>query len=141
MSEEGAASPELFVDLESSHVPPGGRVAGTAYWNLQETPSALVLRVGWWTQGRGTRDQEIVEEIALRADAPVGKESFMFELPSMPFSFSGKLISLHWDVELEKQPGDVRVSEEFVLGPAEEMVDISRETHEGTGKSLRFGRG
>jgi hypothetical protein len=107
---------------------PGDEVAGTAAWELPAAPERLDLRLIWYTRGKGTQDVGVVASQELPA-AISGRQEFRFTLPAGPYSFSGKLISLVWAVEMVAEPGgeaaraDVAVSptgREILLGPATE---------------------
>jgi hypothetical protein len=56
---------------------------------------ALEARLFWYTEGKGTQDLEVVASQRLDASG-----RFRLALPAAPYSFSGKLISLIWAVEV-----------------------------------------
>jgi hypothetical protein len=96
---------------------PGEAIAGAASWSFDAPPDAVELRVIWYTQGKGTQDVGVVETV--RYDAP-GREDFRefkIRLPESPYSFSGRLVSLLWALELVAQPSGESARFEFVLGP------------------------
>lgn len=57
--------------------------------------AGLEVRLFWYTEGKGTQDLEIVATQRLDAGG-----RFRLDLPAAPYSFSGKLISLIWAVEV-----------------------------------------
>ena len=61
---------------------------------------AIEIRLFWYTEGKGTRDVGV--EGTERVDRPDrnGHRDFSFTAPEGPYSFSGKLISLMWSIEL-----------------------------------------
>jgi Protein of unknown function (DUF3592). len=58
----------------------------------------LTVQLGWFTEGRGTTDAGVVwsEQIS----ALSGERSFEVRLPAAPWSFSGKLLSVSWRLEV-----------------------------------------
>ena len=96
---------------------PGERVEGLASWELQEPPAELEVRLFWCTSGRGTEDQSVVAVEAVPAPAASGWVRFSFALPPGPYSFSGRLVSLGWAVELVAPREKVAASASIVVGP------------------------
>lgn len=86
---------------------PGDVVEGTVLWQLEPGPSEVEARLFWYTRGKGDQDVGIVETIPYAQPAPTDRRQFRFRLPDGPYSFSGKLISLEWAIEVVAQPGDV----------------------------------
>lgn len=110
---------EITVRENKAAYRPGEEISGEVRWNFNEAPQAIELRLFWYTSGKGTTDVEIVDD--LRFDNPAARESrpYRFTLPESPYSFSGKLISLLWALELEVDGGDDNVARyEFVLSPS-----------------------
>mgnify|MGYP001293352529 CR=1 FL=1 len=98
---------------------PKAVVEGTATWHMENPPGEsstdLELNLFYYTSGRGDQDLQIVQSLPL-ANQPVhGSQHFSFILPPSPYSFSGKLISLIWAVELVC--GDDAARVEFVMAP------------------------
>ena len=79
---------------------PGEEIAGVAAWQLESPPKAVELRLFWFTRGKGTTDVKVIQTLSF--DAPKLEETrpFQLRLPGEPYSFSGKLISLIWALEL-----------------------------------------
>jgi hypothetical protein len=101
---------------------PGEELTGTATWKLDQPPRAVELRVFWFTRGWGTEDAGVVETV--RFDHPLPEEArpFRLQLPASPYSFSGKLISLRWALELVAQPSKAVVRQEITIAPGGEEV-------------------
>ena len=119
-----AASGELHVRVaeERTTFLPGETVAGTVSWRLEAAPEGLVLRLFWYTRGKGDQDMEEVDSLPIPAYEPQGRREFSFALPAGPYSFSGKLISLIWALELVAQPGDLAARQEIVVSPTGQEV-------------------
>ena len=106
---------------------PGERVEGLASWELAEQPEELEVRLFWSTSGRGDEDQDVVAVEPVPAPAPSGWVRFSFALPPGPYSFSGRLVSLAWAVELVAQREGLAASAPIVVGPEGREVRIDGE--------------
>ena len=96
---------------------PGEEIHGAAGWQLDRAPKSAEVRLFWRTRGKGTEDVGVVETV--RFEHPQSEEArpFCFKLPDAPYSFSGKLISLLWGLELVLSPGDETAQVELVVSP------------------------
>jgi hypothetical protein len=115
----------LQIDLESSVHRPGEQLRGQCSWELEQAVDAIEVRLFWHTSGKGTRDVGIVATQRFAAPGLRGSRAFAFDLPDGPYSFSGKLITLSWTVEIVALPGDEGVSADFVLSPTGTEVQLS----------------
>jgi hypothetical protein len=102
---------------------PGGEVAGTAAWSLDEAPQSLELRLFWCTAGKGTRDLEVVARQRCEA-AKEGRREFRFQLPIGPYSVSGQLVSVVWGIELVAEPGGDTARADITVGPGGREVRL-----------------
>lgn len=94
---------------------PGDTVTGSASWRLDQ-PASLEVRLFWHTKGKGTEDVGLVDKVPLDSTPLAGSQQFRFQLPEGPYSFSGKLISLMWSLELVASSGEAdRI--DIVLSP------------------------
>ena len=85
---------------------PGQEVSGEAAWSLDGDPRAAEVRLFWFTRGKGTDDVEVVDTVRFDRPSRDDRREFRFTLPEGPHSFSGRLISLTWALELvTKRPG------------------------------------
>ena len=75
-------------------------VQGMIRWFLASYPRSLELSLFWYTMGKGTRDVGVVETLTFHNPGAFDSKDFTFTLPEGPYSFSGKLISLLWALEL-----------------------------------------
>jgi len=96
---------------------PGQKIEGSARWHLEKAPENLEVRLLWFTQGKGTQDVGLVESIPVDRPLEEGSFSFSFKLPDGPYSFSGKLISLLWAVEVVTKPSDEAQRADIVVAP------------------------
>jgi hypothetical protein len=86
-----------------------------ARWSLPSPPRSLEARLFWFTRGKGTEDVGVVATRLVPAPGAHGEHRVTFTLPEAPYSFSGRLISLIWAVELVADQTAARW--EFVLAP------------------------
>ncbi len=95
----------------------GDEIEAAAVWQLDEMPTSLELRLFWYTEGKGGRDSEIVASESIEP-TPSGHRTCRLRLPDIvPSSFSGKLISLLWAIELVAEPGERAGRIELVVSP------------------------
>jgi len=96
---------------------PGEAVSGSVRWQFEQRVDRMELRLFWYTRGKGTRDVGIAASQTIEAPQPEGNQSFSLALPEAPYSFSGRLISLLWSLELVIQPGGEAQATEIVMSP------------------------
>lgn len=111
----------IFLETpEERGVRPGDTVEVTAQWSLSQVPSRFEARLFWFTEGKGTQDVAVVETLPLTGDL-LGKQRVRFRIPVGPYSFSGRLITLKWAIEVVADDRAERW--ELVVGPeAKEVV-------------------
>jgi hypothetical protein len=116
---------ELRIELTGgrTNYRPGEPLSGRASWRVDGQPSSAALKLFWYTSGKGTRDVGVVDTTVFPSPRPQDQREFTLPLPREPYSFSGKLISLVWAVELLVEPGGHAERQEFVLsGTGREVV-------------------
>jgi len=106
----------IRVNDDADGYSPGAVIEGEVGWQVDYRPEMAVLRLFWYTEGRGTQDVGIVEEKSLN---PVSahEERFRFQLPDAPYSFKGILITLKWAVELVLDKGKDSARVDLVVSP------------------------
>jgi hypothetical protein len=109
---------------------PGDELAGAALWELDAPPTLAEVRLVWSTKGKGTEDAAVAATVAFDAPQAGDTRPFSLRLPAAPYSFSGKLISLVWAVELVLQPGNRCDRREIVVAPGGAEVLLPREAKE-----------
>ena len=114
---------------------PGDVVEGKAFWRLDPPPESVELRLFWYTEGKGDQDVGIVETIPYAGPAAEDRRSFQLRLPEGPYSFSGKLISLVWAIEVVAQPGDRVGRCEITVSPTGSEIRLhpGENRHPGAG--------
>jgi len=78
----------------------------------------------WSTNGRGVGDYGTAETIPFPNPQMAETRSFVLTAPDGPYSFSGKLISLKWTLEVTLQPGDVSNGVDVVVAPGGKRVSL-----------------
>jgi hypothetical protein len=105
---------------------PGEWVEGVAFWSLTAAPESIEVRIYWRTQGKGTQDLEIVRNVKFTQVGLEDRRPFRLQLPAAPYSFSGKLITLAWGVEIVVEPAGESSNIEIILSPTGEEVRLDR---------------
>lgn len=96
---------------------PFDEVRGTVNWQFDIPPKSFELRLFWFTNGSGGTDAGVVEVKSLDLNT-FGKQTFSFTLPDSPYSFSGKLITLQWALEVVAKPSGQLALKEITCAPA-----------------------
>jgi len=102
--------------------PPGAEITGRVAWQLPTAPPAIELRLFWFTRGKGTTDAGVIETIRFDYPRPADHRDFRVRLPAAPYSFSGKLISLIWALELVSLPDNQTARAEFTVSPTGQEI-------------------
>lgn len=79
---------------------PGDVIEGRAEWTLEQPADAVIVRLFWFTEGKGERDVGIADEV--RFDHPPAQytSEFQFTAPEEPWSYDGSLLSIQWGIEV-----------------------------------------
>ena len=117
---------ELRIELADNRTEfePGDEASGRVSWRLDKPAKMLELRLFWLTRGKGTEDGGIVDCIKFEQPLPEESRTFRFQLPQAPYSFSGRLISLVWALELVSHPCKEVARQELVLAPGGKEVHL-----------------
>lgn len=122
------STPELRIGLKNDQraFRPGETLQGAAGWQWDQPPESAEVRLYWRTEGKGVPDVAVVAVVPFEQPAARDARPFQFQLPEGPYSFSGRLISLIWGVELVLHPGPHAARAEFVLSPTGEEILLYR---------------
>lgn len=107
---------EAKLSLDHGSCLPGSTLRGEAVWSHEQDLKWVEIRLFWYTEGKGDQDITVVDRIRLEPATRSGGQRFEFTLPESPYSFSGKLISLIWAVEVVLSNGGSGRSS-FILSP------------------------
>jgi hypothetical protein len=116
---------EIATEEGRSGFHPGEELRGTASWSLDAPPTKVELRLFWRTEGKGSQDVGVVETLSFDDAGPEERREFRFRLPPGPYSFSGKLISLIWALELVAEPGADAGRQDITLSPTGREILLS----------------
>ena len=118
------------IDLKSEpNFEPGAEILAYLSWDTDSQPKSVELRVVWNTSGKGNRDIEVAQTIPLDATSWQSEKQVSLTLPEEPYSFSGRLISVQWALELVLLPSEESTRVPITIGP-----DASEVVMRGTGE-------
>ena len=115
---------EILLDANRTTYRPGETIQGTVHWALLDPPESVELRLFWFTRGKGTEDVKLIESTAFDAPGAEERRPFLLRLPGEPYSFSGRLISLIWALELVAKPGGDTARAEITVSPAGDEIKL-----------------
>jgi hypothetical protein len=105
---------------------PGEELAGEVSWKCDSDPGPVELRLFWHTEGKGTRDVKVIETLSFSVPGRQDRRDFRFRLPDSPYSFSGKLISVIWALELVLLSSGETERLEIVVSPSRTEVALAK---------------
>lgn len=103
---------------------PGEKIEVMAQWQLDEHADSVEARLVWSTQGKGTTDVQVVQQEQFDNPSLSENRRITFTLPESPYSFSGKLISLIWALELIAEPTGESDRFELTMSPSGEEIEL-----------------
>lgn len=101
---------------------PGMPIAGTVSWDAFPGKGTLEVNLVWHTEGRGDKDAGVADTKEFSIERRSGTQEFQFIAPQEPYSFSGRLISLLWEVEAILHEGEGGGRLQFLLGATDSVV-------------------
>ena len=120
-------NPEIRLDADGPWFQPGSNIVGEVRWyGLGADVEALDLRLFWYTEGKGTRDVGLAGSRRIARPGGSGRRRFALSVPEGPYSFSGRLITLAWALELVALPSSESVRQDLLIGPRPVEVDLRR---------------
>ncbi|HEY9422530.1 MAG TPA: hypothetical protein VIW92_14025 [Thermoanaerobaculia bacterium] len=109
---------------------PGETITGTVSWQLDPPLTNMELRLIWYTEGKGDQDLQIVETAELHSPGVVERRGFTVRVPQGPYSFSGKLISILWALEVVAQPKDRASRVPIIVSPTRREIVLQAQAPE-----------
>ena len=79
---------------------PGDPIDGLAAWDLDKQRN-VVVRFFWRTEGKGTQDIGLEDEVKFQDAAMTDAQPFHFTAPAGPYSFDGRLVAIVWTLEVQ----------------------------------------
>ncbi|MCC6904422.1 MAG: hypothetical protein IT326_01170 [Anaerolineae bacterium] len=111
---------------------PGAAIRGKAEITVEEdlTADHVWIRLEWFTEGRGDRDAQTIEEIDAYQGVMTGGTpqtvDFAFTLPEAPWSYAGHYINIIWaitvHVDRSRTFKEITYHERFVMAPDRHAV-------------------
>lgn len=120
-------SDELRIELDEGRTTfsPDEVIRGRAIWMQSGVVQSARVCLVWYTEGKGTRDMDVAHDASLPVMVSSSGHPFELTAPAEgPFSFSGKLISLLWAVELVIEPGGKTVQQSITISPTGLAIDL-----------------
>lgn len=114
----------IHLNSEVSTFAPGQTLEGTISWKLDEEPQKLTLALHWYTQSRADKQSGMVDSIDFERPGRNGTKEFSFDIPQGPYSFQGRLLSLHWVLELAPSPGIDLVRQPITVSPSDQPIHL-----------------
>lgn len=114
----------INIQLTEKAFAPGELIEGKLVWQDLNIGEQLCLRLIWYTSGKGDQDFAIVHEQRIDRPGAQGEREFEFPAPAWPYSFSGKLITLSWAIEVVRKPGDLAIRADLVIGPQRQELSL-----------------
>lgn len=104
---------------------PGATIRGMVAWSQTGPIDSVRVCLVWYTEGKGTRDMSVVQEVPIVSSRSADQQPFTLTAPpDGPFSFSGKLVSVIWAVELLIEPESRSVQKPIVISPTGTEIDL-----------------
>ncbi len=121
-----------MIQIELAQQPPaftpGQAIRGQVIWNkLVEPVDKLVIRLIWYTTGKGDRDFAIAADQIMVSPPASESAEFDFRAPARPYSFSGKLISLSWAIEVIAFPDMETKRQDLVISANADEILLQHE--------------
>ena len=93
---------------------PGDGIQGEVTFRLPCTPAKIVVNLYWFTDGT---ESNIMQELEFFPADSFGTLPFEFKLPVTPYSYSGKLFSISWEIEAYSVSPEERCACPFIMSP------------------------
>ena len=119
---------DVKLERQPAAFSPGELVEGKVKWSdlpIYDSNTVIEIRLIWYTDGKGTRDVEIVSVESIKNVSDIGEQKFCFSAPHRPTSFSGTLIALTWAVEAVALDSKTSSRETLVIAPMASEIVLS----------------
>lgn len=114
----------ILLDDNRKTYEPGEAITGQIRWLRDESPRNVELRLCWNTRGKGTTDSDVAITLPLPDLRASGSQPFTLRAPDQPYTFSGKLISLVWALELVVDSDEAFERIELVIAPGGREIEL-----------------
>jgi len=103
---------------------PGDLIEGTISWSIDEPPEKFSVSLLFESRGKGTPQREVYQLNDNVAPNKNGKFPFSFTAPDWPWSFSGKLISLLWILQVTDESSNDASEANIIISPTRAEMDL-----------------
>ncbi len=114
----------IAIEGDKQSFRPGEALRGTVSWTLDDDSKKVELRLMWYTAGKGMPEVGVIESVNFENPLKEDRREFEFKLPESPYSFSGKLITLTWGMELIVRPFKQTQRMEFTMSPTGQVIRL-----------------
>lgn len=121
----------LTLDRPEARYLPGEEVRGTVEWSLENDPARLEVVLFWYSEGKGSPDTHTAASEVWEQPGIQGKRPFALKLPMAPHSFSGKLVTLRWAVEVYCRKPKLVEHLDLSMSPDGEPILLGEPEEEG----------
>ncbi len=115
----------LTIDNDLREFAPGQVIEGVAGWQDEAGIRDAVLRLFWYTEGRGTQDVNVAAEKEFAVFPAACEDRFQFTLPDQPYSYSGAITSIQWALELVLNKGKDVLRVDILVSPWTEKLTLA----------------
>jgi hypothetical protein len=116
------SSVEILLEKIEASFAPGENIKGRVVWRLDKSPKKAELRLFWRTKGKGTQDASVLASVQYPNPLTFHEAEFSFTAPNGPYSYSGRLISVCWGLELEVHKEIAQI--DIVVSPAGAEIEM-----------------
>lgn len=118
---------EVEIDASRTAFEPGDTVTGSASWDLPGPPSSLDVCLVWIAKGAGATQQDgVAARVPIEGAGSRDTRTFALLAPDGPYSYTGKLLTISWAVELQAEPGGRSARTELVIAPGGHALEPAR---------------
>ncbi len=121
----------IDLDRDRTRYRPGETVSGAVEWSLPAVPGGVALCLRWRVEGKGAPDAGSPIAVQFKDPLAMDHRAFRLVLPAMPYSFWGKMLSIHWRIELVVRHGrfgveTLEVFRVITMSPTGDPIDPYR---------------
>ena len=116
---------EMMLTDDRHSFQPGDTISGSLRWELEKAAEFITVELYWTTKGKGTKDTFVAESSQIATMGQLqGESRFRLTAPAAPYSFSGRLISLIWHVEIAGKDELDSAGEEITIAPGGKEIRL-----------------
>ena len=122
---------EIELDSDTARYRPGEAVSGAVEWSFPKAPLTVAVNLRWRAEGKGTPDAGSPITVRFEDIRAADRRAFRLMLPTMPYSFWGRVLSIVWRVELVARdrrlgPEAIEAFRVITMSPTGDPIDPYR---------------